>query len=383
MIGNPFRTLEEKRYNPTMPKNRIISALAVAIALPLWAWAQTSAPSSATAPAATPAAPPTEAEKLIDAAIDKIRALKSVAAKLLQQVDILGQKFKVEGQYMKAPNYRTYLSLKLAGLSNVTGTMLQVCDGKTMYRYQNVLSAESCQKFLIENIVKKLESPDCTPELREGVFTQFGLSGPDILLLGLRRSVEFDQKAEETLDGKPVWVLRGRWKDREHLNLPGQPKIAPTGPLPPYVPSLVTIWLGKDDGWPYRVLLEGRALSMLEKKEERPIGPDGRPTGRALTVKADEPSMVLLIYSDVEFNPELGVEKFAFEPPSRVRVDDGTRQLEEGLDSALAKAAQDKKREAAKGTEGSGLELPQVPVPKPSSDAPAVTPGLGGGQPKR
>jgi outer membrane lipoprotein-sorting protein len=371
MIGRSLPPLEEKRYNPTMPKNRIIPALAVAIVLPLWAWAQGPAPTPPTAPAA----PPTEAEKLIDAAIDKLRALKSVVAKILQKVDILGQKFTLEGQYLKAPDYHTYMSLKLSGLSNVTGTLVQVCDGKTMLEYQNILSAENCRKYGITNLVKKLESPECPPELREGVFTQLGLAGPDVLLVGLRKSVEFDQKAEGTLDGKPVWILRGRWKDRDRVNLPGQPKLAPTGPLPPYVPSLVTVWLGKEDGWPYQVLLEGRALSVLEKaREERQIGPDGRPTGRALSIKDEEPSRVLLIYSDVEFDAELAHDRFAFEPPSRVRVEDGTRQLEENLDSALAQAAQKKKQDAAKATEGSGLELPQVPVPKPAADAPALAP---------
>jgi hypothetical protein len=359
-----------------MPKNRIFPALAVAFVLPLLAWGQAPAPGPALGtpgPAATPAPPPTEAEKLIDAAIAKLKGLKSVSARIAENVEILGQKFSLEGLYMKAPNYCTYMSLKLAGLSDVAGTMLQVCDGKTLWDFQNVLQASNCRKLEIDKIVQKLQSPDCTAEVRERAFAQFGFSGPDVLLSGLRKEVEFNQKDEGTFEGQAVWILRGTWKDRENISAPGQPKVAPTGPLPPYVPSLVTIYLGKEDGWPYQVKLEGKALSILiPKKDDRPRGPDGRPIGRPLAVKNEEPSKVLLTFSEVVMNAELGPEKFAFEPPSNIRVEDGTEQLVAGLDAMISNEALRKKQKAAQ--ESGGAELPQVAAPKPATDAPAVAP---------
>src|SRR5206468_1631386 len=100
------------------------------------------------------------------------------------------------------------------------------------------------------------------------------------LLSGLRKALLFDQKAAGTLDGKPVWILRGRWKDYDGLSGPGQPPIPLTSTLPPYVPSIATVVIGQEDGWPYRVELVGRAPSIMEqKRDDRPLGPDGRPIG--------------------------------------------------------------------------------------------------------
>src|SRR5881227_1006206 len=99
------------RRNPTMPKYRMIPALALAIALPLCVWAQTPAP-TAPKPQA-PSAPPTPAEETIDAAVKKLQGLKTVAADLLQSVDMLGQKFRLKGRYLKGAGRQVYLLLSL------------------------------------------------------------------------------------------------------------------------------------------------------------------------------------------------------------------------------------------------------------------------------
>jgi hypothetical protein len=365
-----------------MPKNRLLAALAAALFLPLFALAQ-QAP--APAPATATPAPPTEAELLLDAAIAKLKALNSISAKILERVEMLGQKFRLEGTYLKDSGYKVYLSLKLYGLGDTSGVMLQVCDGATLWDFQKVLDAPSCRKLSIGPILKKLESPDADAEIRDGIYARLGFSGPETLLTGLRKSIQFNQKEEGTFEGKPVWILRGRWKDRDALNAPGQPQVSPTGPLPPHVPSQAAVYLGKDDGWPYQVVLEGRALSLMErKKDERPVGPDGRPIGRMPSARDDEPSRIVLTYSDVALNPKLEDAMFSFTVPSDITPQDGTEQLTTMLDNALNQRAAQKKADAAK---GAGAELPQsIAVPKPASDAPANPPELeplkGTGKPK-
>jgi hypothetical protein len=284
---------------------------------------------------------------------------------------MLGQKFRLEGLYRKAPGNKHRLTLKLVGLGDTSGTVVQVCDGVTLFDYQNVLEQPICNKIKIGLILKKLESPDVTDELREAVFLQFNLAGPEVLLTGLRKAVAFDQKAEETFDGHPVWVLRGRWKDRSNLTGPNQPPVPQNGPLPPYVPSITTIWLDKETGWPYQVRLEGRALSLLErqkKKDDRPLGPDGRPIGRPTAVREDTPSRIDLIYSSVLFNTKLGSETFLFEPPSGVSVQDQTEAITSALDSSLARVAAQKRAAAAKAGDSATELTPPIDVPKLAPD---------------
>src|SRR5262245_227854 len=121
-----------------MPPYRIIPALASFAVLTALAYAQAPAEKPAAAPAPTmppaatstttltPPAPPTEAEKLLDEAIAKIKALKSVAADISQAVEMLGQKFRLSGRYLKASGNRMSLMLTIEGLGDTEGRTLQV-----------------------------------------------------------------------------------------------------------------------------------------------------------------------------------------------------------------------------------------------------------------
>jgi hypothetical protein len=54
-----------------------------------------------------PPQPPTEAEKLIDLAIKKVAGYSSVSADVVQNVDMIKQKFAVTGRYLKGPSTMT------------------------------------------------------------------------------------------------------------------------------------------------------------------------------------------------------------------------------------------------------------------------------------
>src|SRR3954451_46814 len=84
-IGHSFPTLEEMPYIPTMPKNRIIPAITIAVLLSgsFQTHGQPNQPASTatggppigtvTNPAKTE--PPTDAERLLDEAITKVKAI--------------------------------------------------------------------------------------------------------------------------------------------------------------------------------------------------------------------------------------------------------------------------------------------------------------------
>jgi outer membrane lipoprotein-sorting protein len=362
-----------------MPKNQFLPAIAVASLLPLVAWAQVpglpSLDSGNAATAAKPAEePPTEAEKTLDEAVKKVAALKSVSADITQSVDMLEQKFQVAGRYLKAPNHRVYLRLAVSGLPDSSGTMLQVCDGQTLWDYQQILDAQIYRKVEVGQVFEKLNAPEIDADLRDQVTTQLGFAGPEQLLKGLRRAVRFEQREAGTLDGKPIWILRGNWRSREGLTAPNQQPLPETATLPPYIPSFVILSIGQEDGWPHKLTLVGKAPSGL--LDTRPRGPDGQPLGTLSSLQSVKPTRMELSYTNVKLNPDLKLEEFVFQAPPGAKVDDGTTMIVNGLDLMIQNQISRKRAEAAK-TDGPLLDQ-TIPVPKPGGAevAPAPTPAI-------
>jgi len=347
-----------------MPKNRTLAAVAfaaVALSTPA-AWGQApSAPLPASEPASAPAGsvqaaqasvaaaaePPTEAETTLDAAVKNVAALKSVSADIAQSVEMLDQKFEVRGRYLRAPDRRIYLRLKVAGLPDSDGETLQVCDGQTLWDYQQVLESKQFRRVQIGAVFEKLKSPELDAQLREQIIAQLGFAGPDQLLAGLRKSVKFNQKTEGTLDGRAVWVLRGEWINREGLLGPNQQPLPPTVSLPAYVPSLVVVTLGQDDGWPYKLRLVGRKPTAL--LDTRKVGPNGKRIGAQSSIQEVKPTVIELVYSNVKFNPDLKLDEFVFQAPPNATVEDNTQQITAKLDQQIQISAARRKAEAAKG----------------------------------
>jgi outer membrane lipoprotein-sorting protein len=381
-------------YILTMPKIRILPAFAVALIIPLAVWAQ--GPTGPTPPAgaagsvgkaADPSAnePPTEADKQVDAAVKLVAALKSVSANVLQKVDLLDQKFDVAGRFLKAPNNRVYLNLKVSGLADASGQTLQVCDGQTLWDYQQILDSQNYRRIAVTQVFQKLSSPDIDPELRTQVLAQLGFSGPEELLRGLRKAVRFTQKDPDTVDGKDVWILRGEWRDRTGLLGANNQPLPPTMPLPAYVPSLVILTVGQDDGWPYKLRLVGKRPTML--MDTRKVGPDGRPIGSRSQIADVKPTEIELSYSNVKLNPDLKLEEFVFQAPPGARVEDSTQALVTMLDQAIQLSAAKKRAEAGKAEDpllNQKIEIPKAgegvgPGARPPSELSPVVPSTPGG----
>ncbi len=305
--------------------------------------------------------PPTPVEKLIDEARAKIAKLQSVAADLIEDVQMLKERVTLKGRYLKAPHSRVYLLLTVSGLPDTGGTTLQVCDGETFWDYQQVLESQIYRKFSVKPVLERLNSPDLDPKIREQAMTQMGLGGPETLLVGLRRAVRFDLKEEGELGGKKVWILHGTWRNRQGLAGPDGRPVPQNGLLPPYIPSDVRLYLGKDDGWPYKLELRGRPVSVLF--DTRKVGPDGRRIGSKSSIEQPVPTKITLEYTNVKLNATIRIEQFAFTAPPTAQVDDSTEMIVRMLDQGIAMQAQRKKDEAAK-KEGQVLEQP-IEVPRP------------------
>ena len=233
---------------------------------------------------------------------------------------MLKQKLTIEGRYLQAQGNRIYLSLKVKGLTDTEGTSLQVCDGETLWDYEQLFDSQFYHKLSIKPVLERLNAAEFDPKMRDQFITQMGFSGPETLLVGLRRTLKFEQKEEEgVLDGRKVWILRGTWKNRQGLMLPNSQAAPATGILPPYVPMDGTLYLGKDDGWPYKLVLVGRKPTGII--DTRRTGIDGRVIGSQRSIEKIEPSRIELTYSNVKLNAQIRLEEFAFAPHSTANVE--------------------------------------------------------------
>jgi len=330
-------------------------------------------PGAVAAPEAAPKEPveepPTPVDRLVDEAAAKIAKLQSVAANLRETVDMLNQQITIKGNYLKAANHRVYLRLTVSGLADTGGTTLQVCDGETFWDYESILENQAYRKFSVKPVFDRLTSPELDAKIKDQVITQMGLAGPETLLIGLRRVFRFETKEEGTLDGKPVLIVHGSWKaqSRQGLTGPDNRPVAPAGMLPPYIPSDATLYLGKDDGWPYQLVLSGRAPTVV--LETRQVGPDGRVIGAKSSRETVAPTKIVLEYTDVKLNAAIQLNEFVFQAPSAAAVEDNTELMVRALDQAIQGQAQRKKAETAK-KDGDVLDQ-SIDIPPPPA-----SPGL-------
>ncbi|MEW4566517.1 hypothetical protein AB1L88_01490 [Tautonia sp. JC769] len=303
-----------------MSNFRLLLPLLLAALLPLLSLAQ----DPTFAPPPVPPEPPTEAELTLDEALAKIHSLENVRASVRQEVDMLGQVFTIEGEYARSGPYTFSLDLQVQGLPQAQGRMRQVSDGNVLWDVSQILDQTYYYRLALPTILERINQEPYEALHRNHFIQQrLGLSGPHWLLDGLRQSVRFDRRLEGEWDGRPVWILRGNWKDMNAMGL------APMASVPAYIPSVVELQIDKETGWPYQVLMLGKKRAIVRGANTPKVDPaTGRPLGN---VAADDepPSRFLLTYTDVDFDPEFQTGEFSFNVPemARDRVSDRTEAL--------------------------------------------------------
>lgn len=317
--------------------------------------------------------PPTPAESFIDEAERRLTVLRSCSADLQEQVDLLSEHISLKGRYLKAPENRLYFQLTVAGLPDASGSSLQISDGETRWDYQAILDQQMYSKYSIKPVMERLNSPDLDLRIKEQFRDGMGFAGPETLLQGLRKTFRFEQdKIEGKLGDRSVWILRGTWKRdaRQNITGPEQRLMAANGLLPPYIPMDATLYLGKDDAWPYKLELVGRPQTSLI--DTRKVGPDGQRIGSRSSIEKIPQTRIVLEFTNVKLNPTLGPASFAFQAPSNASVEDLTETIVKQLDVAIARSAELKKADADR-KDGPVLEK-SLEIPLPSGDAAAAPP---------
>jgi hypothetical protein len=252
--------------------------------------------------------------------------------------------------------------------------MRQVCDGTTLWDYQQILDSRFYRKITLGPVLEKLKAPELDAVAREQVLARLGIAGPDVLLNGLRRTIHFDQQDEATEGGRPVWILRGTWQDRQGVLGPNQQPLREDAPLPAYIPSQVTLTIGKEDGWPYKVRLAGRQPTILF--DTRRTGPDGRPIGTLSSIQKIEPSKLELTYAIVSLDPAFQPDDFAFPVPAGAHVEDGTEAEVSLLTQIIEQKIAAKKAETARSEPllEQSIDLPKTTTPPEGSATPTPPP---------
>lgn len=373
-------------YNPTMlSPYRFLVGLILALSTgPVVA--QVPTPEPATTPTPAPAAEPqAPAERQLDFATVQVRLMERIAARIDQDVKMLNQEFKLEGTYYKDTGHRVRLQLNLIGLGDTGSTMLQVCDGKVLWDFQKVLGMQSYRRREITPILKKLEDPNLDDSFRVMITSNMGFGGPEALLSGLRKAVNFNQMSEEKLDGEDVFVIAGIWRDRSSLLDPTGRPLPPTADLPPYIPNVIRVFIKKATGWPAKVEMIGNA-PLLMQEDIRQFDPaTGRPVGRPVKPPKVDPTRITLRYtltSPDEIKPGL----FDFTAPADVagtNVKDETKEFLDVLDRYIQVAKANKQAEAARAEGEPLLKAPPIEVGKDPAGGLGTPSPPGGASPPR
>jgi hypothetical protein len=305
-----------------------------------------------------------DADHLFDEAISQVRRLDSVSADLVQTVEMLNQTFTIKGHFLKAPGSRIYLELTVAGAGGTNFTTLQVCDGETLWDFQKIADSRVFTRLSLKPVLERLTAPDLEPKTRDTAIAQIGLTGVDSLLAGLRTHYKFDRIDAEAnvVEGQPVWVVHGNWTSTRGLLPADSRPDSPQRILPPYIPGEATVYLGKADYWPYKVILAGTQPAVAMDTRRR--GLNGEPIGARSSIIKLEPTRIVLIYSNLKRPATIPDDRFRAPTPRAIVAEDRTKSIIDAIDQAPR--IQDGKKKGETSREDKPLDLPPIDIELPA-----------------
>ena len=193
-----------------------------------------------------------------------------------------------------------------------------------------------------------------------------GFAGPEALLVGLRKSVKFDQKEEESrstaspsgFSAAPGGTATD-WSGPTSARFPRPARCRPTSPAWPR-----STWARTTAG-PTSWILVGKVPTILQ--DTRRVGPDGRLIGSRSSIEKVEPSKIKLVYSNVQLNPG--------SPPRGVRLPGAPQRHRRGqhrADSSRASTRPSRPRPCRNEPRPPSQEGPvldqSIEIPKPPAD---------------
>jgi len=324
-----------------------------------------------------------KAKKIIEEAIKKLEARSSYECKVRHLVRMFGFRFTGEGRLLVAPNYKRRFELTVNMTKGTAGTLLEVSDGSQHYRSVSILDTQWIDRLDLARIRRILNAPEFDKDARRSVTRQLGFHGVVPVLEGLLETQQFESIESGTLDGVPVHVLHSRWKPGVLDGRLVQGRPLDSSNLPPFIPSRCTVWIGKENGWLYKVEMRGAGLQPqpAQPPQKKPAAKSGTATTPA--AGSSEPEALFVVeFLDPQFDKDVPQSAFRFEPPKEVEIRDITEVLAQQLEAVLTEVRRRRMREeqrklieaapGAKRPQGKkgaggrpGPALPKLPAAKP------------------
>ena len=314
-----------------------------------------------------PDEPPTDAETTIDAAIKKLAKLEWVAAELVQEINMLNQKYSIKGSYRKGPNTRVYLRLTVVGPGR-----FRRHDASGLRR-RNPLGLPG--RPGLPDLPQAERQAD--PRTAQLARAQPELERTGDHSDGPRRTGNAAGRPAKKPQVQPQGRRRARRQEsveaaRDLENAGKAWSVSTAGPsMPAGSCRLISRWTSRSI-WARKTAGRTSSFSWAESPrlfETRRVGPDGRPIGSKSSIEKINPSEIRLTYSDVKLNTKLRLEEFAFTAPPSANVDDSTEALVKGLDQAIQdREASARKNEAAKKRRPACLTSRSTFPPPPGPD---------------
>ncbi len=211
-----------------------------------------------------------------------------VSAKILLEGHLFDKHLVGQGVYLQQRSGRQLLMRLELRMQHgeQTSSLVQVCDGQTLWERQNLLGDEKRSRIDVARAAQGLERAE-EPALQGEAGFLPGLGGLPRLLRGLDAACDFTSAEEDLLKvGNyqiPVWKLHGRWKSDRLLKLLGKPEqdaepeqgAKPSRPpdlkkLPPHVFDRVILMLGQEDLFPYRIEYRRTVAGKALRSDTRP-----------------------------------------------------------------------------------------------------------------
>lgn len=255
----------------------------------------------------------TAAAELFRRALAALETHRSVTARVRYQIDLLGQQTTGHGRYLQGPVqeqlYRLDLLLRIGG---EPASLLQVCDGKTIWIRRQLLKDPTLVRVDVPSTLYALAMRRQDAGL--GPFSRTpGIGGLPRTLRELDGAFVFNSVRSTSLGNPPswpVWAIEGKWRPEraaellsyrgDIINDQGEINLKR---LPEHLPDRITVYLGQDDLFPYR-------LDYHRTQTDK----DGNPTGEIKSLL----SMELI---EVTFDAEVDRRQFIYHPGDMPVVD--------------------------------------------------------------
>lgn len=255
---------------------------------------------------------PVAGQLVLSSAVSALESHGWISADTRHESQLFGKRIRGEGNYRQGPDLRMRFEMRTVAEGGGNATLLQVCDGTTLWNVRDVLGVRAVTKIDSREVFAALRDKRESPVPSTAGTRFLGLGGMPQLLRSL--SADFDFAPYDPAQGeKDRILLVGDWK-REALERLF-PELKPHfeaakpmdwGKVPEHFPQQVELLLGHEDLFPYRI----RYLRAVDAK--------GRPAAKV--------ALVMLEMFDVEIGTPLPEAQFRYDPSSNIPAVDGTKE---------------------------------------------------------